>query len=177
MLNWIASFFRSTPSAPLTASASTGKSRMTKGAAAFVLAIAVIGGFEGLRTTAYRDVVGVPTVCFGETRGVKMGDTYTVDECKAMLGDALADFEKGILACLKDPARIPDKTYVAFLSLAYNVGQRAFCGSTLVRKANAGDLRGACEEFPKWNKAGGKVIKGLVNRRAQERALCLEGLK
>jgi len=140
------------------------------------LAIGLIGGFEGLRTKAYRDVVGIPTVCFGETRGVRMGDSYSVDDCKAMLGDALVDFESGIRKCLKAPDAIPDKPYVTFLSLAYNIGQRAFCGSTVARKANAGDLRGACNAMLAWNRAGGRVINGLMTRRQAERKLCLEGL-
>lgn len=152
------------------------RSRLAAGAVILSLAIGVVGGFEGMRNRAYRDVVGVPTVCFGETRGVKMGDVYTTEQCKAMLGDALIEFERGMAACLADPARVPDKTYVAFLSLSYNIGTGAFCRSTLVRKANAGDLRGACNEFPKWNKAGGRVIRGLTARRAEEKKLCLEGL-
>ncbi len=145
--------------------------------AAGVIAVATVGGYEGLRTKAYRDVVGIPTVCFGETRGVKMGDRYTVDECKAMLGDALAEFETGMRRCLKAPDQIPDKTYVAFLSLSYNIGQGAFCRSTVARRANAGNLKGACDAMLAWNKAGGRVIQGLVNRRKGERLLCLEGLK
>lgn len=140
------------------------------------LAVGLVGAWEGLRTTAYRDVVGIPTVCFGETRGVKMGDKYTVDECKAMLGDALAEFETGMRRCLTNPDKIPDKPYVAFLSLSYNIGTGAFCKSTVARKANAGDLRGACDAILAWNKAGGRVIQGLVNRRKDERKLCLEGV-
>lgn len=140
------------------------------------LAIGVVGGFEGLRTKAYRDSVGIPTVCFGETRGVKMGDSYSVEDCKAMLGDALVDFEHGMRACLKAPDAIPDKPYVSFLSLSYNIGQRAFCGSSVARLANAGNLRGACDAILAWNKAGGRILKGLVNRRQQERKLCLEGI-
>jgi lysozyme len=140
------------------------------------LAIGIVGGYEGLRTKAYRDIVGVPTVCFGETRGVKMGDVYTVDECKVMLGDALVEFEAGMRKCLRFPDSIPDKPYVAFLSLSYNIGTGAFCRSTLVRKLNAGDIRGACNELLKWNRAGGRVIKGLTRRRQEERALCLSGL-
>ncbi|WP_336800304.1 lysozyme [Kaistia sp. MMO-174] len=145
--------------------------------AAGALAVAFVGAWEGMRTTAYRDVVGIPTVCFGETRGVKMGDRYTADQCREMLGDGLAEFEAGIRKCLVAPDKIPDKPYVAFLSLSYNIGQKAFCGSTVARRANAGDLRGACEAIVVWNKAGGRVVAGLVNRRAAERAMCLEGLK
>ncbi len=140
------------------------------------LAIGLIGGFEGLRTRAYRDIVGVPTVCFGETRGVHMGDVHTVEQCKVMFGDALVEFESGIRKCLVRPDSIPDKPYVAMLSLAYNIGTRAFCKSTVVRRANAGDLRGACNAIPMFNKAGGRVVKGLVTRRAEDRALCLQGL-
>lgn len=145
--------------------------------AAGALAVAFVGGWEGMRLKAYRDIVGIPTVCFGETRGVRMGDQYTAEQCRAMLGDGLAEFEAGIRKCLVAPDRIPDKTYVAFLSLSYNIGQRAFCGSTVARRANSGDLRGACEAITAWNKAGGRVVPGLVNRRAAERAMCLGGLK
>lgn len=152
-------------------------SRLKKSMALAAMAVALVGGFEGLRTIAYPDIVGVPTVCFGETRGVKLGDRYTVDECKTMLGDALAEFETGMRRCLKAPDSIPAKPYVAFLSLSYNIGTGAFCGSTVARRANAGDIRGACEAVTAWNKAGGRVVKGLTNRRAEERALCLEGLK
>lgn len=137
--------------------------------------IAVVGGYEGLRTHAYRDAVGIPTVCFGETRGVSMGDTYTVEQCKEMLGDALVDFEQGIRGCLSQPDKIPDPTYVAILSLSYNIGQRAFCGSTVRKRLDAGDIRGACNAFLMWNKAGGKVLPGLDRRRHEERELCLKG--
>ncbi len=140
------------------------------------LAVGLVGAWEGLRTKAYRDVVGIPTVCFGETRGVKMGDKYTVDECKAMLGDALAEFETNMRRCLNNPDKIPDKPYVAFLSLSYNIGTGAFCRSTVARKANAGDLKGACDAILMWNRAGGRVIQGLVNRRQDERKMCLEGV-
>lgn len=156
-------------------------SRLKKGGAITVagaMAIAVIGDFEGVRTKAYRDVVGIPTVCFGETRGVKMGDVYTLDECKVMLGDALIDFETGIRKCMKAPDAIPDKTYVAALSLSYNIGQGSFCKSTVLKRLNAGDYRGACDAFMSWNKAGRplRVFAGLTRRRAEERKLCLEGL-
>jgi lysozyme len=130
-----------------------------------------------MRTSAYRDVVGIPTVCFGETRGVRMGDRYTADECRTMLGDGLVDFEAGMRACLKAPDAVPDGPYVAFLSLSYNIGTRAFCGSTVARRANAGDLPGACDAIPAWNKAGGRVVQGLSNRRAEERTICLTGIR
>jgi lysozyme len=150
-------------------------SRLKKSGALMAAAVALVGAWEGLRTVAYRDVVGIPTVCFGETRGVKMGDRYTVDECKAMLGDALVEFEAGMRKCLTAPDKVPAKSYVAFLSLSYNIGTGAFCRSTVARRANAGDYRGACNAIPAWNKAGGRVVKGLVNRRAEEQRICLQG--
>jgi lysozyme len=142
-----------------------------------IAAAGLIGGFEGLRTSAYLDPVGIPTVCYGETRGVEMGDRHTAEECRAMLGDALVEFEQDMRACLDEPDKIPDGPYTAFLSLSYNIGARAFCRSTLVRLANSGDLRGACDQLSRWNRAGGRVLQGLVNRRAKEREICLAGLE
>jgi lysozyme len=149
--------------------------RLKKGSAIAATAIAILGGFEGLRTVAYLDPIGIPTVCFGETRGVQMGDRYTVQQCKDMLGDRLVEFEAGMRACLKQPDKVPDKPYVAFLSFTYNIGIGAFCKSTMARKINAGDIRGACDEFPKWDKAAGIRLPGLTKRRTAERALCLAG--
>lgn len=151
-------------------------SRLKKTAAIMAAAVALVGGWEGLRTVAYKDIVGVPTVCFGETRGVEMGDRYTVEECKVMLGQGLVEFETGMRRCLTKPDDIPAKPYVAFLSLSYNIGTGAFCRSTVAKRINAGDIKGACNGIPAWNRAGGKVVQGLVNRRAEEKRICLEGV-
>lgn len=140
-------------------------------------AIALIGAYEGLRTVAYRDSVNVPTICFGETRGVKMGDRHTVEECKEMFGVALLDFEKGMRRCLTNPDAIPDSTYIVFLSFAYNAGTGNFCKSSVARLANAGNLAGACNALLAWNRAGGRVLPGLTRRRKEERALCLKGVR
>lgn len=144
--------------------------------AAGVLAIALIGGYEGLRLKSYPDIVGVWTACYGETRGIKPGMAFTKAECDIKLANALVEFETGMRACLKRPDAIPIKPYIAYLSLSYNVGTGAFCKSTVARKANAADYRGACDALLAFNKAGGKVAKGLVKRRAAERKFCLEGL-
>lgn len=161
----------------MAANPKSGSSRLKKGSALAAAAVALIGAWEGVRTVAYRDIVGVPTVCFGETRGVKMGDRYTMEECRAMLGDGIVEFEAGMRKCLTRPDAVPEKAYVAFLSVTYNIGQRAFCGSSMARLANAGNYRGACEALTAWNKAGGRVVPGLVNRRADERRICLSDLK
>ncbi len=81
-------------------------SRLKKGSAIAAAVIACVSTFEGLRTVAYRDPIGIPTVCFGETRGVKMGDSYTVAQCKDMLGDGLKEFETGMRACMKQPDQV-----------------------------------------------------------------------
>ncbi|MEM9635156.1 MAG: lysozyme [Pseudomonadota bacterium] len=140
-------------------------------------AIALVGTWEGLRLTAYRDVVSVPTVCYGETYGVKLGDKHTKAECDAMLMRSLRNHEAGMRKCLKNPDAIPGKSYVAFVSLTYNIGVGAFCRSTARKRLNRGDIRGACNAAKWFNKAGGRTVKGLVNRRAAEHRLCLEGLK
>ena len=140
--------------------------------------IALVGAWEGLRTKAYIPIKGdVATICFGETRGVKLGDQKTIAECKQMLGDRLIEFSRKIDSCLVNPDAIPDKSYIAFVSLAYNIGTGAFCRSTVVRLANSGDIKGACQAILRFNRAGGRVVQGLVNRRTAEQALCLEGLK
>lgn len=156
-------------------------SRLKKTAAAAALAVTLIGGWEGLRTTAYRDVVGVPTVCYGETKGVKMGDSYTPAECKAMLVKSLEGYEKQMESALVAPEKLPDEVYVSFLSLTYNIGGGAFKKSSVARYANAGDLTKACNAIRLYNKGRirGKlqVIKGLDNRRKAEEKLCLEGVE
>lgn len=139
--------------------------------------IALVGTFEGLRTTAYKDIVGVTTVCYGETRNVMLGDTYTPEECKEMLGERLAEFSKGVRNCLRDPDSLPDKVFISYVSLAYNVGVPTFCRSSIARKANQGDIVGSCNAILLYNRAGGEVVRGLVLRRQKERKICLSGLK
>lgn len=148
-------------------------------AAALATTVALLTQLEGVRTTSYQDIVGVWTICAGETRGVGPGDTATPAECDAMLAKAIVEFENGLDKCLDDQieAVIPTETKIAMVSWAYNVGLGAACRSTLVRKANAGDLRGACDELPRWRMAGGRIVQGLVNRRVTERKLCLAGLQ
>lgn len=144
--------------------------------AAGVLAVVTVGKFEGEKTKAYRDIVGVWTICNGHTAGVREGDVATREECRRLLLKDLVEHEADLRACLRSPDSIPDNAYVAFLSLTINIGARAFCKSTLVKKLNAGDVAGACDELPKFNRAGGQVVAGLTRRRLEERALCHKGL-
>lgn len=149
--------------------------RLKKGGAVAAVLVSLVGGFEGLRTVAYRDVVGVPTVCYGETKGVQMGDRRTPAQCKAMLAASLESYAAGIERCVTAP--LPDERYVALVSFAYNVGTGAACGSSVVRLINAGLTRAGCDALLKWDKAAGIVFPGLTRRREAERALCLVGLE
>lgn len=144
-------------------------------AAALAGATTLVANWEGLYTDPYRDIVGVWTVCYGETAadGVAMR-RYTPQECKEMLPKSLVKYDDGIRKCLS--RELPDGMRVAFLSASYNIGISAFCRSSMARLANEGDLRGACDALLAWDKAGGKTVKGLHNRRLDERRVCLKGI-
>lgn len=145
-----------------------------KSAVATATLVTLVGGFEGLRQTAYRDPIGIPTICYGETKNVRMGMKATKAECDAMLISSLIEHEDGMNKCLR--REIPEKARVAFVSFTYNVGVGNFCKSTLAKRANAGDIAGACQELLKWNRAGGVVFPGLTRRREAERKICLEAV-
>lgn len=130
----------------------------------------LVAGFEGLRTVAYRDPVGIPTLCYGSTQGVRMGQGATRAQCEALLGHELLAAHEQMQACVRVPLTPGQRS--AFTSFTYNVGARAFCRSTLARKLNAGDHAGACAELDRWVHARGIRLPGLVRRRAAERALC-----
>lgn len=145
-------------------------------AATIIAAAAFIAPWEGLRTDAYRDIVGVWTVCYGETRGVQPGDSYAPAECQSMLEEGVREFYVALNRCIPNLHTMPQSAQVAFTSWSYNVGIGAACRSTLARLANAGDIEGACNQLPRWNRAGGQVVRGLTNRRVSERQLCLSEL-
>jgi lysozyme len=142
--------------------------------AAITLAIALLAPWEGKSNDPYRDIVGVWTVCFGETR-VPMR-RYSDAECIAMKRRAVEhDFAPAVFRCVPELRDRPNQA-AASISLAYNIGTSGFCKSTAARRFNAGDWRGGCEAIGRFNRAGGKIVRGLVNRRAAEVRLCLSGL-
>lgn len=158
------------------------KKQVAAGGVAAVLASAAafVGPWEGLRTDAYLDRIASPavwTVCYGETRGVAPGDRFTPEECADKLAAALGEYRDKVSACVPALPFQPEGVQVALVSWAYNVGTGAACGSTLARLANAGDWRGACNQLPRWNKAGGREVRGLTNRRAAERNLCIQAIE
>lgn len=167
------------------------KSQVSKKLAAYGLsaAAAISGGFlilphegavrnkSGLHTV-YKDAVGIPTACYGQTgkdlygRTISYGMTYTEDECIRMLAATIQAFEKQV-------DRVVSVKYVspyqkaAVISFAYNVGLGSLQSSTLLRRLNSGDHFAACEELSKWVYAQKKKLGGLVIRREDEKQWCL----
>lgn len=162
----------------------TTRNRVVAVAGAGVLALAstllpslrgteIIKEHEGLRTSAYYDSVRVPTICYGSTGGVRIGDTATKAECDARLLRDLGEASAGVSRAVQ--RRITQGQYDALVSLTFNIGTTALAKSTLVRKLNAGDCLGAAREFDRWVYAKGKRLNGLVSRRAAERRLFEQG--
>lgn len=131
-------------------------------------------GLEGVRYKAYKDVVGVLTVCHGHTgNDIMLGKTYTEAECRSLLNKDLNTVARQINPYIKQS--IPETMRGALYSFAYNVGAGNFQASTLLRKINQGDPKGACDQLRRWTYAGGNEWKGLVTRREIEREVCLWG--
>lgn len=141
--------------------------------------IALIKGFEGCRLTAYPDpgTGGAPwTIGYGWThpidgKPVKPGMTIDQETADRLLKTGLVSYENDVLKLVR--VKLTKGQFDALVSFAYNVGSRALSTSTLLKKLNAGDIKGAADEFLRWNKAGGKVLNGLTHRREAERALFL----
>jgi lysozyme len=138
--------------------------------AALLLSVPFIASWEGKSNDPYRDIVGIPTVCYGETRVVMR--RYSDAECLAILQEGVKQFEGYVLRCTPS---LKDRPYqlAAATSLTYNIGPTNYCRSTAARRFNQGRYKEGCEAFRLWNKAGGRVVKGLVNRREAEYKLCV----
>lgn len=136
------------------------------------LTVAMLSFFEGVKYKPYEDVVGVLTVCFGHTGAdIIPTKTYSESECLALLEKDLSKVRKGVDPLIK--VDIDDNTRAAIYSFAYNVGTGAFARSTMLKKLNAGDIAGTCNELKRWTYAGGREWKGLITRREIENAVCL----
>lgn len=141
---------------------------------------ATIPQHEGTEYKAYRDIAGIWTVCQGDTANVHAGLIETPEGCRQRLERQLLAHASGVMACtprLSEQGR--DWQRAAAVSLAYNIGVRAYCHSTVDRSFDAGNWRGGCDAFLSWSKArvGGQLrtVKGLLTRRQQERTICLRG--
>lgn len=135
------------------------------------LGLVGIAAHEGYSDKAYQDVVGIWTIGFGTTKDVKPADK--IDPVKALQRKAedIVKFEGAIKQCVTVP--LHQHEYDAYVSLAYNIGPSAFCNSTLVKRLNQQDYAGACKEILRWNRAGGRVVKGLAVRREAEYRQCI----
>ena len=139
---------------------------------ALEIAIPLIARFEGCRLHAYKDAVGVPTIGYGSTRGVKMGDVWTQEKADERLREEVSEFMDRVMRETVAIELNPHEL-AALTSFAYNLGIGAFHKSTLRRKLLKGDKRGAADEFHRWNHAGGRVLAGLTRRREDEREVFL----
>lgn len=140
------------------------------------VSVPLIAKWEGKRNNSYRDIVGVWTICYGSTRGIGPGMFFTDEKCYDLLKDEIIEYREGLHKYFTDTTkntRLTPERDAAFTSLAYNVGIRGAGRSTATRRLNNGNIPGACNALTWWNKAGGRVVRGLVNRRAEERKLCL----
>lgn len=139
----------------------------------------LIYSFEGLHTrlkdgryAAYLCPAGVPTVYCGLTKGVRIGMVITEEEGEKKFADEIKAFEDAVTQLVTVP--INSNEADALISFSYNVGISAFKRSTLLKRLNKGDRTGAAQDFKLWNKGGGRVLPGLVSRRAREAALFLK---
>jgi len=136
--------------------------------------LAHIKRWEGLRLSAYKDVVGIWTIGYGSTgTHVKPGMKITEAQAEKLLRDDLDRFEKSVERSVKVP--LTDNQFAALVSFAFNVGTGAFERSTLLKKLNAGDYDAVPGQLMRWVNAGGKKVQGLVNRRAAEGGLWAKG--
>jgi lysozyme len=139
--------------------------------------INLIKHFEGCHLKPYRDPIGLYTIGWGHLIGdgkslpIEWFRELTQDEADELLKKDLVRFERGVERLC--PFNLTQPRFDALVSFAFNLGLGNLQASTLRRKHNRSDVLGAANEFPRWNKAGGKVLRGLTRRREAEKALYL----
>lgn len=134
---------------------------------------AFVAGHEGVENTAYVDPVGVVTVCAGHTRTARLGQTLSDADCKRLLEGDLRDAFDALDRTVQ--VTLSAGELKAYSSLIFNVGAGNWRKSTLLRYLNQGNRKEACDQLMRWIYAGGRVLPGLVLRRADERTICLDG--
>ncbi|EJF77418.1 hypothetical protein MCO_01104 [Bartonella sp. DB5-6] len=140
--------------------------------------LTLIKQWEGLRLNAYQDIACVWTIGYGHTSKagkplVKKGMCITRQQAEEILCEDLKQFETAVEKAVT--VSLTDEQFAALVSFCYNVGIKAFCHSTLLKKLNKGDYEAVPTELQKWNKVGGKPLQGLANRRAAEAGLWAKG--
>ncbi len=131
--------------------------------------IDLVKASEGCRLTAYRDSVGVLTIGYGSTGGIKEGQTITQEQAEEMLVDDLDAAAEGVRKLVTVP--LNQGQFDALCDFVFNLGEGRLRESTLLRRLNAGLYQQAAAQFQFWVMAGGKQLPGLVKRRAAERAM------
>jgi len=133
--------------------------------------LVALASWEAFRSEPYLDIGGVLTDGFGNTNNVQPGKSVSVPQALNQLLINVRSAEGAVNTCITKP--MTQGEFDAFVKFTFNVGNRAFCNSTLVRKFNAGDNVGACNELMRWVYVKGQRVQGLANRREAERKLCL----
>lgn len=131
--------------------------------------LGLIKTFEGCKLAAYKCPAGIWTIGYGRTTGVKRGDTCSQEQADEWLVEEYDAFEREVLNLIKVP--LTSNQLGALVSFTYNLGVHSLKESTLRRLLNEGDYEGAASQFARWNRAGGRILNGLVRRRAAEAAL------
>ncbi|WP_292330524.1 lysozyme [Mesorhizobium sp.] len=143
------------------------------------IAVPFIAKEEGKRNRAYRDAVGIWTICYGSTRGVHADMWMTDQQCFDLLKIEVAEHRTGLhryFTPVTIAVRLPPKRDAAYTSTAFNVGVAGIGKSTATRRLNAGDVAGGCQALTWFDKAGKRVLRGLFERRQREKKLCVDGL-
>lgn len=148
---------------------STIKYRVSEGLVASQEWEKIVTNFEGLRLESYQDSVGVWTIGYGHTLGVKKGQKITKERAKELLYKDVERFEKTVNRRVKVP--LTQYQFDALVSFSFNVGGRAFTNSTLLKVLNIGYYEGVPKELKKWVYAGDERLEGLVKRRKAEAAM------
>lgn len=146
-------------------------------AAWLLIAVMVVSGFEGFSSVVYKDSVSEKTICYGATAsdGVDLTKVYTKAQCQQMLQTDLVKYDTQLQNCLTPETyeSLTPYRHASQVSLIYNIGEGAYCKSSVARDLNNGDVTAACNAMLLYDRAGGKVLQGLVNRRKAEQQMCL----
>tara|TARA_B100000900_G_scaffold390162_1_gene383640 strand:- start:249 stop:692 length:444 start_codon:yes stop_codon:yes gene_type:complete len=134
--------------------------------------IALIKKFEGCELEAYKCAAGVWTIGYGSTKGVKESDSITQEDADKLLMDELKEYESYVNDFVE--VNLEQNQFDSLCSFCYNLGPQSLKSSTLLKVLNAKDYEGVPAQIKRWNKAGGKVLQGLIRRREAE-ALLFEG--
>ena len=142
------------------------------------LSLNTIAEFEGYVPEAYQDPIGIWTKCWGDTNDVIPGETYTFDQCVQSINVHTLEIAEPVFNCVPGLRYQADKVIAAAISMAYNIGSGAFCGSSVADYFRSGQWSAGCQRIAKiYRKAGGKELTGLIRRRQMESDMCMEGLK